>query len=136
MNPQNAPAIHPKAAEAIQRADARRCNRNIYKAAMKRAHEMGVKFLVVGNLTIAYKVDRRDVISLSTALKNPGDKTDVLFGKFSAFERFELFNYIQVKRPVQNVYPPKKGQKYYRPTVKNFLGSMFHSQDIEPNFPF
>ena len=128
--------IHPKAAEAIIKADARRCNRNIYKAAMKRAHEMGVKFLVVGNLTIAYKVDRRDVISLSTALKNPGDKTDVLFGKFSAFERFELFNYIQIKRPNQGRIYGDKHERGYRQPIKQFLTGVFRSQDTNPNFPF
>ena len=128
--------IHPKAAEAIQRADARRCNRNIMKAAMERAHEMGVKFLIVGNLTIAYKVERRDVISLSTSLKNPSDKADVLFGKFSAFERFELFNYIQIKRPAQPTLPHRKGTKYYRPTIKNFLQDTFHSQNAKSDFPF
>ena len=132
MNPQNAPAIHPKAAEAIQRADTRRNTRNIYKAAMKRAHEMGVKFLIVGNLTIAYKVERRDVISLSTSLKNPGDKADPLFGKFSAFERFELFNYIQIKRPADNNPFARKGAKRYRQPIKSFLQDTFNSQ--LPNF--
>lgn len=125
-------AIHPKAAEAIQRANTRRNTRNIYKAAMKRAHEMGVKFLIVGNLTIAYKVDQRDMIRLSTALKNPGDKTDVLFGKFSAFKRFELFNYIQIKRPTNNNPFAKKSTKHYRQPIKSFLRDTFNSQF--PNF--
>ena len=113
--------VHPKAAEALQRADARRYNRNIYRAALKRAQADGVRFLVVGNLTIAYKVDRRDVINLSTSLKNPGDKTDVLFGKFTAFERFEMFNYIQIKRPSQ-------APRFRRP-IKAFLQGVFRSQD-------
>ena len=121
--------IHPKATEAIQRADARRNRRNIMKAALERAHEMGVKFLIVGNLTIAYKVDRRDVISLSTALKNPGDKNDVLFGKFSAFERFELFNYIQIKRPSQDPLYGDKSKRRPRQPIKAFLKGVFHSQD-------
>lgn len=132
MNPQNAPAIHPKAAEAIQKADARRNFRNIMKASMKRAHEMGVKFLIVGNLTIAYKVERRDVISLSTALKNPGDKADPLFGKHEAFSRFELFNYIQIKRPAIGAYGANKGTKHYRQPIKSFLQDTFNSQ--LPNF--
>jgi hypothetical protein len=119
--------IHPKAAEAIQRADARRRNRNIYKAAIKRAQADGVRFLVIGNLTIAYKVDRRDVINLSTSLKNPSDKTDVLFGKFTAFERFEMFNYIQIKRPAH---------PHYRPTIKDFLQDTFHSQNAKSDFPY
>ncbi len=124
--------IHPKAAEAIQRADARRNNRNIMKAAMRRAHDRGVKFLVVGNLTIAYKVDRRDVINISTALKNPGDKADPLFGKFAAFERFELFNYIQVKRPAVVEYFLERAKKKakFRQPIKVFLQGMFYSQTL------
>ena len=68
--------------------------------------KLGVRFLTVGNYTICYRVDRRDVIELSTTIKHPDDRFDKHIGQMQALERFAANNRIHLKS-VQG-FPPKQ----------------------------
>lgn len=89
---------HPKALAARAAAESKRIERNVEKerlAYVKR--EYGVRFLTVGKYTICYRVDRRDVIELSTTIKHPNDRFDKHIGQMQALERFAANNRIHLK---------------------------------------
>lgn len=89
---------HPKAIEAKQRAEQRRLTRIIEKNRIKTAKErFGVRFLNVGKYTICYRVDRRDVIELSTTILHPNDRHDKHIGQMQALKRFTANNRIHLK---------------------------------------
>lgn len=80
---------HPKAVEAKQLAEHRRLIRAIEKDRIKLAKEkFGVQFLNIGKYTICYRVDRKNVIELSTAILHPNDRHDKITGQIVALERF------------------------------------------------
>lgn len=98
---------HPKALAAREAAESKRTKRSIEKEGLayaKRKH--GVRFLTVGKYTICYRVDRRDVIELSTTIKHPNDRFDKHVGQLAALQRFAANNRIHLKS--EPGYPPKQ----------------------------
>jgi NOL1/NOP2/fmu family ribosome biogenesis protein len=57
-----------------------------------------ISFYRQGIYTIAYKRGRRDLLELSTAIRHPNDKEDVITGKLLAAERFAAGNTIILKK--------------------------------------
>lgn len=91
---------HPKAIEAKQRAEYRRLVRTVEKGRIKHAKQkFGVRFLNVGKHTICYRVDRKDVIELSTAILHPNDRHDKHTGQMVALERFAKEHRITLRIP-------------------------------------
>ena len=85
---------HPKAIAAKQNHAIRELEKA--KIAYAKAKH-GVRFLTVGKYTICYRIDRRDVIELSTAIKHPNDRFDKHIGQMQALERFAANNRIHLK---------------------------------------
>lgn len=101
------PTEHPKAIEAKQRAEYRRLTRLIEKNRIKTAKEkFGVRFLNVGKYTICYRVDRKHVIELSTAILHPNDRHDKHTGQMMALERFRKEHRITLR--ISNDLTPKE----------------------------
>jgi len=89
---------HPKALAARAAAEQNRAIRNAERAKIAHAKaKHGVRFLTVGKYTICYRVDRRDVIELSTTIKHPNDRFDKHIGQMQALERFAANNRIHLK---------------------------------------
>ena len=89
---------HPKALAARASAEKRRAIRDAERAKIAHAKfKHGVRFLTVGKYTICYRVDRRDVIELSTTIKHPNDRHDKHIGQIQALERFAANNRIHLK---------------------------------------
>lgn len=98
---------HPKAIAARQAAAQNRAIREVEKAKIAKAKaKHGVRFLTVGKYTICYRVDRRDVIELSTAIKHPNDRFDKHIGQLTAMQRFAANNRIHLKS--EPGYSPKQ----------------------------
>lgn len=94
---------HPKAIAAEQN----RAIRNAERAKIAHAKaKHGVRFLTVGKYTICYRVDRRDVIELSTTIQHPNDRFDKHTGQFTALQRFANNNRIHLKS--SQGFPPKQ----------------------------
>lgn len=89
---------HPKAFAARAAAERNRAIRNAERAQIAHAKDKhGVRFLTVGKYTICYRVDRRDVIELSTTIKHPNDRFDKHAGQYAALQRFVANNRILLK---------------------------------------
>lgn len=74
-------------------------NRAKQKAALRQLTvDNKLSFFRTGVYTIAYKRDRRDLLTLSTSIRHPNDKDDVMFAKLLAAERFVTGKTIQVKK--------------------------------------
>ena len=98
---------HPKAIAAREAAERNRVIRNVERAGIATAKaKHGVRFLTVGKYTICYRVDRRDVIELSTTIKHPNDRFDKHTGQFTALQRFAANNRIHLKS--EQGFPPKQ----------------------------
>ena len=89
---------HPKALAARAAAEKNRAIRDAERAKIAHAKlKHGVRFLTVGKYTICYRVDRRDVIELSTTILHPNDRHDKHIGQMQALERFAANNRIHLK---------------------------------------
>ena len=98
---------HPKALAARAAAEQNRAIRNAERAKIAHAKaKHGVRFLTVGKYTICYRVDWRDVIELSTAIKHPNDHFDKHTGQYIALQRFIACNIIHLKS--EQGLPPKQ----------------------------
>lgn len=98
---------HPKAIAARKAAEQNRAIRNVERAKIAHAKaKHGVRFLTVGKYTICYRVDRRDVIELSTTIKHPNDRFDKHTGQLTALQRFAANNRIHLKS--EQGFPPKQ----------------------------
>lgn len=98
---------HPKALAARAVAELNRALRSAARAKIAHAKaKHGVRFLTVGKYTICYRVDRRDVIELSTAIKHPNDRFDKHIGQLTAMQRFAANNRIHLKS--EPGYSPKQ----------------------------
>ena len=69
---------HPKAREAREKAAIRTFEKEKIKHAIS-SH--GVHFHTVGEYTFCYRVDKRNVIEVSSAIRHPGDKNDQHVGR-------------------------------------------------------
>lgn len=98
---------HPKALAARAVAELNQALRSAARAKIAYAKaKHGVRFLTVGKYTICYRVDRRDVIELSTAIKHPNDRFDKHIGQLTAMQRFAANNRIHLKS--EPGYSPKQ----------------------------
>ena len=87
---------HPKALEARMNAVIRAAE----KAQIKRViAKHGVHFHTVGEYTFCYRVDKRNVIEVSSAIRHPGDKHDPHVGRVQALTRFAAVNRMHMRMP-------------------------------------
>ena len=87
---------HPKALEARMNAVIRAAE----KAQIKRViAKHGVHFHTVGEYTFCYRVDKRNVIEVSSAIRHPGDKHDPHVGRVQALTRFAAANRMHMRMP-------------------------------------
>lgn len=107
---------HPKAIEAQERAEQRAAERAVLKDIVTQATEQGVHFVEIqpqdysgnyhdpkpakaGRMTIAYMVQRRNVIAISTSLCHPTDDFDKLFGRARAAIQMANGHHILMRVP-------------------------------------
>ena len=69
---------HPKAREARERSAIRTNQKEKIRHAIL-TH--GVHFHTVGGYTFCYRVDKRNVIEVSSTIRHPGDKNDPHIGR-------------------------------------------------------
>lgn len=104
--------IHPKVAEAKHRAAFREAERLRIKKAIA---DHRLHFHAVGNYTFCYRVDRRNVIEVSSAICHPNDKLNAHQGRIVALERFASMHRMHLRIPTS----------YERMGVRNFLNMLF-----------
>lgn len=103
---------HPKAAEAKTRAAIREVERLKIKKAIA---DHKLHFHAVGNYTFCYRVDRRNVVEVASAICHPGDKPDAHQGRVVALERFAAAHRMHLRIPAT----------YGRMGVRRFLDLTF-----------
>ena len=87
---------HPKAREAREKS----ALRTLQKEAIKRAvADNDVHFFVVGRYTFCYRVDKRNVLEISSSIRHPGDKNDPHVGRMQALARFAASNRMHLRMP-------------------------------------
>lgn len=87
---------HPKAREAREKSTLRA----LEKQAIKRAITThGVHFHTSGRYTFCYRVDKRNVIEISSAIRHPDDKHDPHMGRVVALSRFAASNRMHLRMP-------------------------------------
>ena len=87
---------HPKALEAKARAALREVERLKIKRAVA-AH--GIHFFTLGRYTFCSRVDKRNVIEVSSSIRHPGDKNDPHVGRMHALARFAASNRMHMRMP-------------------------------------
>ncbi len=87
---------HPKAREAREKAAIRTFEKERIKHAIS---SYGVHFHTVGGYTFCYRVDERNVIEVSSAIRHPGDKNDPHVGRMYALARFAAANRMHMRMP-------------------------------------
>ena len=87
---------HPKAREAREKSAVRTFEKKKIKRAIA-AH--GVHFFALGRYTFCYRVDKRNVIEVSSAIRHPGDKHDPHVGRMQALARFAASNRMHLRMP-------------------------------------
>ena len=105
-------ADHPKAREAKDRSARRRHERELIKNAVA---TKDIHFHVSGRYTFCYRVDKRNIIEISSAICHPGDKHDPHMGKMVALSRFAAANRMNMR------VPPGM------PSVRRFLDITFNT---------
>ena len=87
---------HPKAREAREKS----AIRTFEKAQIKHAiSSHGVHFHVSGRYTFCYRIDKRNIIEVSSAICHPGDKHDPHMGRMVAMSRFAAANRMHMRVP-------------------------------------
>lgn len=87
---------HPKAAAS----KARSAERQVQREGIKRAVAThGLHFHSVANYTFCYRVDKRNVIEVSSAIRHPNDPQDPHMGRVVAIERFAAGNRMHLRVP-------------------------------------
>ncbi len=89
-------ADHPKAREAKDRSARRRHERKIIKHAVA-TH--GVHFHASGRYTFCYRIDKRNIIEVSSTLWHLSDKYDPHIGRMQALTRFAAGERILMRVP-------------------------------------
>ncbi len=87
---------HPKVREAHNKRAIRTSEKERIKHAIS-SH--GVHFHTVGGYTFCYRVDKRNVIEVSSAIRHPGDKNDPHIGRMCALARFAAVNRMHMRMP-------------------------------------
>lgn len=89
-------AEHPKAREARENSAIRAAEKAKIKHAIA---QHGVHFHVVGEYTFCYRIDKRNVIEVSSSIRHPGDKNDPHVGRMHALARFAASNRMHMRMP-------------------------------------
>lgn len=89
-------ADHPKAREAKDRSARRRHERELIKNVVA---TNDLHFHVSGRYTFCYRVDKRNIIEISSAICHPSDKHDPHMGKMVALSRFAAANRMHMRVP-------------------------------------
>lgn len=87
---------HPKALEARKKSTLRALEKQAIKHVVA-TH--GVHFFAVGRYTFCYRVDKRNVLEISSAIRHPGDKHDPHVGRVQAIARFAANNRMHLRMP-------------------------------------
>ena len=87
---------HPKALEAKLKTELREIERLKIKHAIA-VH--GVHFFALGRYTFCYRVDKRNVLEISSSIRHPGDKHDPHVGRMQALARFAASNRMHLRMP-------------------------------------
>ena len=87
---------HPKALEARKKSAARALEKEAIKRAVA-AH--GIHFFALGRYTFCYRVDKRNVLEISSSIRHPGDKHDPHIGRVQALARFAASNRMHLRMP-------------------------------------
>lgn len=87
---------HPKAIEARKNSAVRAFEKERIKRAIT-TH--GVHFHTSGRYTFCYRVDKRNIIEVSSAICHPGDKHDQHMGRMVALARFAAANRMHMRVP-------------------------------------
>ena len=90
------PLPHPKAAAAKARSAERLAQREAIKHAVA-THN--IHFFALGRYTFCYRVDKRNVIEISSAIRHPDDKHDPHMGRVVALSRFAASNRMHLRMP-------------------------------------
>ena len=89
-------AEHPKAREAREKNAIRTLEKEKIKHAIA-AH--GVHFFTLGRYTFCYRVDKRNVLEISSSIRHPDDKHDPHVGRMQALARFAASNRMHLRMP-------------------------------------
>ena len=87
---------HPKAREAREKSAIRTFEKEKIKHAIA-AH--GVHFFALGRYTFCYRVDKRNVLEISSSIRHPGDKHDPHVGRVQALARFAVSHRMHLRMP-------------------------------------
>ena len=87
---------HPKAREAREKSAIRTFEKEKIKHAIAKH---GVHFFALGCYTFCYRVDKYNVIEVSSAIRHPGDKNDPHVGRMHALARFAAANRMHMRMP-------------------------------------
>lgn len=87
---------HPKALEARKKSATRALEKQAIKHAIA-AH--GIHFHESGRYTFCYRVDKRNIIEVSSAICHPDDKHDPHIGRMQALARFAAANRMHMRVP-------------------------------------
>lgn len=87
---------HPKAREAREKSAVRTFEKEKIKHAIA-AH--GVHFFALGRYTFCYRVDKRNVLEISSSIRHPTDKHDPHVGRMQALARFAASNRMHLRMP-------------------------------------
>ena len=87
---------HPKAREAREKSTLRALEKQAIKHVVA-TH--GVHFFAVDRYTFCYRVDKRNVLEISSSIRHPGDKNDPHVGRVQALTRFTANNRMHLRMP-------------------------------------
>ena len=87
---------HPKAREAREKSAIRTFEKEKIKHAIS-SH--GVHFHVSGRYTFCYRIDKRNIIEVSSAICHPDDRHDPHVGRMQALARFIALNRMHLRMP-------------------------------------
>lgn len=87
---------HPKVREARKKGAIRTLEKEKIKHAIAKH---GVHFHTSGRYTFCYRVDKRNIIEISSAIWHPNDKYDPHVGRMVALSRFAASNRIHLRVP-------------------------------------
>lgn len=87
---------HPKAREAREKSTIRALEKQAIKHVVA-TH--GVHFFAVGRYTFCYRIDKRNVLEISSSIRHPGDKHDPHVGRMQALARFAASNRMHLRMP-------------------------------------
>lgn len=87
---------HPKAFEARKKSATRATEKQAIKHVVA---TYGVHFFAVGRYTFCYRIDKRNVLEISSSIRHPGDKHDPHVGRMQALVRFAAKNRMHLRMP-------------------------------------